>query len=150
MKQNGKDVALKESAQFSFINGANYKNYDTKKEKEFFDTINHLLTTADRYVLASKVRIQSILTKFETQIEYDYGLKGEFDLVIFKKLEHNQIPVVIIELDGQEHKDDEKVIRRDAIKQRICEANKVKLIRIDNQYSRRYLYIKDLLQDILK
>jgi hypothetical protein len=150
VKKNGKSVTLTDSSHYSFINGSNYKNYDTKKEKEFFDTINHLLTTADKYVLKSKVRIQSILTNFKNQVQFDYSLKGEFDLLIFKVINDYLIPVVIIELDGQEHKTDDKVIKRDKIKQDICELNQVKLLRIDNKYSRRYLYIKDLLADILK
>ena len=149
IKENGKEVKITPSKQDYFINGANFKSYDTKKEAEFFKTINHLLTTADRYVLESKVRIASILNKFISNEKYDYGLKGEFDLVIFKKIGSEKIPVVVIELDGNEHYTDDKVIKRDKMKKDICRDNNIELIRIDNKYSRRYMYIKEILHEII-
>lgn len=145
----GKPINLTKSNRTYFINGANFKNYDTKKEQEFFETINHLLSTGDKYELRKKVRIASILGKFITNDKFSYALKGEFDLVIFRRVGPHQIPVVAIELDGSEHKIDPKVIKRDQIKEEICKDNNIRLIRIDNKYSRRYLYIKDLLKDIL-
>ncbi|MFA5692942.1 MAG: AAA domain-containing protein, partial [Acholeplasmataceae bacterium] len=150
VKNNGKEVTLSKSNQTYFINGANFRNFDTEKEIEFFETISHLLTTADSYTLRSKVRIISLFNKYLDSTKYDFALKGEFDLVIFKNIGKNQIPVVVIELDGIEHKEDLKVIRRDKIKESICLDNNIKLIRIDNKYSRRYLFIKDLLKEILK
>ena len=148
--KNGKGIELTPSSSTYFINGANFKNYDTLKEKEFFDTIHHLLTTAEKYTLKSKVRIKSILDGFKNQKTFDYSLKGEFDLVIFKVVGNYLVPMVIIELDGNEHKQDQKVIRRDKIKKEICMNNGVELIRIDNKYSRRYMFIKELLAEILK
>lgn len=145
----GKPINLTKSNRTYFINGANFKNYDTKKEQEFFESINHLLSTGDKYELRKKVRIASILGKFITNDKFSYALKGEFDLVIFRRVGPHQIPVVAIELDGSEHKIDPKVIKRDQIKEEICKDNNIRLIRIDNKYSRRYLYIKDLLKDIL-
>ena len=145
----GNPINLTKSNRTYFINGANFKNYDTKKEQEFFETIKHLLSTGDKYELRKKVRIASILGKFITNDKFSYALKGEFDLVIFRRVGPHQIPVVAIELDGSEHKIDPKVIKRDQIKEEICKDNNIRLIRIDNKYSRRYLYIKDLLKDIL-
>lgn len=147
--KNGKEVKLSEVNKTYFVNGANFKSYDTKKELEFFETINHLISTADKYKLEPKVRIASLLDKYSNVKLYDYGLKSEFDLVIFRIVGQNQIPVVVIELDGNEHYENEKVIQRDKLKQQICDENNIKLIRIDNKYSRRYLHIKSLLADIL-
>jgi len=147
---NGKEVTLTPTSTSYFINGANFKNYDTEKEKEFFDSINHLLTTADKYELKEKVGIKTFITKFKDESSLKFGLMGECDLVIFKKINKIQIPVVVIELDGPEHKEDPKVIKRDKMKQEIFDYNNIRLIRIDNKYSRRYMYIKDLLKNILK
>lgn len=149
VSKKGTEVKLSNSGQTYFVNGANFKNYDTKKEAEFFKTISHLLTTADKYALKSKVRVASVLENYKNDVKKEYGLKAEFDLVIYKKFGKQLIPVVIIELDGNEHYVDEKVMRRDLLKEEICRDNNIQLIRIDNMYSRRYLYIKEILSEVL-
>jgi hypothetical protein len=148
--KNGKNVKLTESSTTSFINGANFKSYNTKKEQEFFDTINHILTFNDRFILKSKVRVASVLDKFTSPKKYDYGLKAEFDLVIYKTVGREEIPVLVIELDGDEHHLDFAVQRRDKIKEDICLDNNIKIERIHNDYSRRYMYIKDILKEVFR
>jgi len=150
VKKNGKDVKLKESDKTGFINGANYKSYNSRKEQEFIDTINHILTLGNKFILKPKVRVASILDQFTSPIKNDYGLKAEFDLVIFKKVNTTQVPVLVIELDGEEHYHDPRVLKRDKLKEEICRDNHIKLLRIHNDYSRRYMYLKDILLDILK
>lgn len=147
---NGKNVELTESNTTQYINGANFRNYNTKKEQEFIDTINHILTLNYKFVLKHKVRVASILDNFTDPVKYDYGLKSEFDLVIFKKINNLLIPLVVVELDGEEHYIDSDVRRRDELKEKICKDNNITLIRIHNDYSRRYMYIKEILLDVLK
>ena len=148
--KNGNNVKLTESITTSIINGANFKSYNTKKEQEFFDTINHILTFNDRFILKSKVRVASVLDKFTSPKKYDYGLKAEFDLVIYKTVGREEIPVLVIELDGDEHHLDFAVQRRDKIKEDICLDNNIKIERIHNDYSRRYMYIKDILKEVFR
>lgn len=150
IKHNGKEVNLTESNQTSFINGANFKNYNTKKEAEFFDTINHILTLNTKYKLENKVRVASILDRFTTPKQFDYGLKAEFDLVVFKIINKTQVPILVIELDGDEHSSNKDVIKRDKLKEQICKENNIDIIRIGNDYSRRYSFIKEILFDILR
>jgi superfamily I DNA and/or RNA helicase len=150
VKNKGKEVILSESTQTKFINGANFKNYNTKKENEFFETINHLLSLGSKYVVKSKVRVASILDNFTSPVKHDYGLKSEFDLVVFKKINNLEIPVLVIELDGDEHSIDPQVIRRDKLKEEICKDNNIKIIHIQNDYSRRYMYIKEVFVTILQ
>lgn len=150
IQKNGKDVVLTESETTSFINGSNFRNYNTNKEEEFIDTINHILTMGNKFYLKQKVRVASILDGFSSNEKYDYGLKSEFDLVIFKYRNNKQVPVLVVELDGNEHYNDPIVQKRDKLKEEICRDNHVKLIRIHNDYSRRYMYIKDILKEILK
>lgn len=150
IQKNGKDVILTESEKTSFINGSNFRNYNTKKEQEFIDTINHILTMGNKFFLRQKVRVASILSAFISNKKYDYGLKSEFDLVIYKKLNNSEIPVLVVELDGDEHYHDPQVQKRDKLKEEICKDNNIKLIRIHNDYSRRYMYIKDILKEVLK
>lgn len=150
VKNKGKKVSLTESTQTRFINGANFKNYNTQKEREFFETINHLLSMGSKYVFKQKVRVASILDNFTSPIKHDYGLKAEFDLVIFKRINNLEIPVLVIELDGNEHINDQDVIRRDKLKEDICKDNSIQIIHIKNDYSRRYMYIKEIFMTILQ
>ncbi|SCY09749.1 DUF1848 domain-containing protein [Butyrivibrio sp. INlla14] len=53
--------------------------------------------------------------------------------------------ILVIELDGKEHLEDEIVIRRDAQKNKICREHNIQLIRVENSYARRYNYIKSIL-----
>jgi len=98
--------------------------------------------------MKEKVRISSILDDFTNPIKHDYGLKAEFDLVIFNKI--NNLPILVVELNGREHQLNNKVIHRDKLKNEICKDNNINLIQIENDYSRRYYYIKNLLFEFLK
>ena len=149
VKNNGKEVILTASNNITFINGYNFKSFNSKKEMEFLETINHLLTLGDKYISRNKVRVASILDKFTSPTKYDYGLKAEFDLVIFKRINNLEIPVVAIEFDGEEHINDQSVIRRDKLKEQIAKDNGLKIIRISNDYSRRYIHIKEILLDLI-
>lgn len=150
VKNNGKEVHLTKSTQTKFINGANFKNYNTNKENEFFETINHLLTMGSKYIVKQKVRVASILDTFTSPIKHDYGLKAEFDMVVFKKINNLEIPVLVVELDGDEHSHDIEVIKRDKLKEEICKDNNVQIIHIQNDYSRRYMHIKEIFMTLLK
>lgn len=150
VKNKGKEVQLTESFTTNFINGVNFKNYNTKKENEFFETINHLLTMGTKYMVKQKVRVASVLDRFTTPVKYDFGLKSEFDLVVFKKVNNLEIPALVVELDGDEHQTDPEVIKRDNIKEDICKDNNISIIHIKNDYSRRYMYIKDIFLTMLK
>ena len=55
------------------------------------------------------------------------------------------MPILAIELDGREHRDDSAVQRRDRKKDQICREHGFELIRVENSYARRYNYIKSIL-----
>ncbi|MBU1144545.1 MAG: DNA2/NAM7 family helicase [Firmicutes bacterium] len=130
------------------LNHANYKQYNSKKEKELFKVINHLLEIEVNYKVEKQVKISSVLSKFNSNELFDFGKTGVFDFVVFKK-GINDIPVFAIELNGNEHETDPIVIERDLKKQKICDDNNLKLEKIGNDYSRRYHYIKNILEKIL-
>lgn len=149
VKKHGINVQLDAVKDQKIINSYNFQNYNSKKEEEFFETINHMITLGRKLKLANKVRVASILDKFTTPKKYDYGLKSEFDLVIFKLIDKLEVPVVAIEIDGEEHFTDDKVSSRDQLKEEICRDNGIRLVRIQNDYSRRYIFIKEILSDLL-
>jgi very-short-patch-repair endonuclease len=54
----------------------------------------------------------------------------------------------VIELDGAEHITDQKVKNRDAIKEKLCKEMNLDLIRIPNNYSRRYIFVKEIIKKL--
>lgn len=75
----------------------------------------------------------------------DLFYTGRFDFVVYQREGRQLTPVLAIELDGREHRDDPVVQTRDAKKARICQEHGFELIRVDNTYTRRYHYIKEIL-----
>jgi superfamily I DNA and/or RNA helicase len=123
-----------------------FKQYNTTREKEMLETIKHVLSVNERFVVKEKVKVNSILDRFMNSVKDDYGKKAEFDFVLFSKRGANDVPVLVIELDGLEHLSDQKTRNRDRLKEQICEDNGLKLIRISNEYSRRYSYVKEVIK----
>lgn len=150
VKNNGEEISFTDQEKEKVVSISSYKQYNTKSEDELLRTIKHFLTTVDNYDYEKQVNINSILGKYIKQELYDFGLKSRFDFVLFKKVLKDKIPVLVIELDGPEHYNDSKVQERDRKKEEICKLNNIKMIRIKNDFSRRYEFIRDIIIDILK
>ncbi len=149
VRKNGKMVDLKEVQGDNYVNSSNYRQYNTKKEKELLETINHILSFGNKYVIGKQVKIADILNRFTAPELFDYGVKAVFDFVIYEKLKNDDIPRLVIELDGDEHLYDVSTIKRDKLKEKICKDNNINLIRIPNNYTRRYVFISDILKKLV-
>jgi len=149
VKKNGKEVMLTEVTGSEYINSMNYRQYNTAKEKELLTTVNHILSFGNRYVIGRQVKVADILRKYTQPELFDYGTKAVFDFVIYQKMKNDDIPRLVIELDGDEHKTDENVIEKDKMKEKICKDNNIRLIRIPNNYTRRYVFIKEILNKLI-
>ena len=123
------------------------KPYSTETEETFLKTLNHaikaMMVTKTKYVVEKEVAISHVFS-ISNEIN-DLFYTGRFDYVVYEKEGKSQYPVLAIELDGNEHYSDEKVIQRDSKKRKICEMNNLQLIRVPNTYARRYNYVKDIL-----
>jgi very-short-patch-repair endonuclease len=128
----------------------NFRQYNTKKEKELLETINQILSLGNEYFVERQVKVADILNRFTEPILFDYGTKAVFDFVIFVKIQGNDYPKLVIELDGDEHSTDNDVKSRDQLKEKICKDNNINLIRIPNDYTRRYVFIKDSLLKLIR
>ncbi len=146
---NGKDVSLNEIAGERNVNGMNFRQYNTSKEKELLETINQILSIGNEYFVERQVKVSDILNRFTAPELFDYGTKSVFDFVIFMKMQNNDYPKLVIELDGDEHTNDQDVMAKDRLKEKICKDNDIRLIRIPNDYSRRYVFIKEILSRII-
>jgi len=126
--------------------------YSTEIEAAFLENLNHALSTAYTdarpYVIHKEVPISQVFLENTTVDDYFY--KGRFDFVVYRRSSRQEIPVLAIELDGQEHFDEDIVRKRDEKKNAICEAHGFSLIRVENCYARRYHYMKDILMEYFR
>lgn len=149
VKKNGKEVFLSEVEGNEYVNSMNYRQYNTSKEKELLTTVNHILSFGNKYVIGKQVKVTDILRRYTNPELFDYGTKAVFDFVIYQKMKNDDIPRLVIELDGDEHRNNPNVIEKDKMKEKICKENKIELIRIPNNYTRRYIFIKDVLSKLI-
>ncbi|MBE6788387.1 MAG: DUF2726 domain-containing protein [Ruminococcaceae bacterium] len=128
------------------------KPYSTETETAFLENLNHaissMLITKTKYVVQKEIAISQV---FSTTTEInDLFYTGRFDYVVYEKVGTSLYPVLAIELDGNEHFEDEKVKERDRKKQFLCQQNNFQLIRVPNNYARRYHYIKEILSSFFE
>ncbi|MBR2066967.1 MAG: DUF2726 domain-containing protein, partial [Solobacterium sp.] len=123
------------------------KPYSSETEAAFLMNLNHALDNAfhdgSQYTIHKEVPISQVFTENPSYIDFFY--KGRFDFVIYHKSGNKEMPILAIELDGKEHRDDVIVQNRDAQKNAICKEHGFDLIRVENVYARRYHYMKDIL-----
>ena len=123
------------------------KPYSTRTEDAFLENLNHALDNAfldgSRCTVRKEVPIAQV---FENNPSYtDLFYTGRFDFVVYQREGRRLMPILAIELDGREHRDDPAVQRRDRKKDQICREHGFELIRVENSYARRYNYIKSIL-----
>jgi DNA-directed RNA polymerase subunit L len=124
------------------------KPYSSETESAFLDNLNHalsnILPSGNRYTVHKEVSVSQVFQENTTFDDLFYT--GRFDFVVYERvISRTEVPVLAIELDGKEHIEDEAVRRRDQQKNEICRQHGFELIRVENSYSRRYHYIKDIL-----
>ena len=123
------------------------KPYSTETESAFLTTLNHaldnVLNTNRKCVVQKEVSIAHV---FQDSNQYqDLFYTGRFDFVVYEKDYKSEIPILAIELDGREHKEDSYVMERDRKKSAICKEHGFELIHVENSYARRYNYMKEIL-----
>jgi len=125
------------------------KPYSTETETAFLETLNHainaMLITKSKYVVKKEVAISQVFNA--TSEVNDLFYTGRFDYIVYERSGRQLLPVFAIELDGNEHTNDARVIARDRKKQEICNRHNFQLVRVPNNYARRYYYVKEILSD---
>lgn len=123
------------------------KPYSTRTEDAFLESLNHALdnvfVAGSRCVVRREVAIAHVFQNNPGAVDLFYT--GRFDFVVYQREGRQLTPLLAIELDGREHRDDPVVQARDRKKERICQEHGFELIRVDNTYARRYHYIKEIL-----
>lgn len=166
LHEKGEDDDLYELVQYVKTNGRSQvtpkaaasralgvKPFSTATEEAFLQNMHHALENIwlshNRFVVEKEVGIAHV---FEDNTSYsNLFYSGRFDFVVYEKVDENRkLPVLVIELDGREHFEDEVVKRRDRQKKEICRAHQMELIRVENSYARRYNHIKSILENYFK
>ena len=124
------------------------KPYSTATEEAFLTTLNHALDniwlSQNRFSVEKEVAVSQV---FEDNLSLsDLFYTGRFDFVVYERSSQRKYPVLVIELDGREHYENEIVMARDRKKEEICRAHDMELIRVENSYARRYQHIKGILE----
>ena len=124
------------------------KPYSTETENAFLATLNHaldnVLNTRQKCVVRKEVAISHVFQDNDSYNDLFYS--GRFDFVVYERdYFKKEIPILAIELDGREHKEDSYVKERDRKKNAICRQHGFELIRVENSYARRYNYMKEIL-----
>lgn len=149
VKSNGKEIHLTEAQNNQYVNSMNYRQYNTLKEKELLTTLNQILSINGKYIITTQVKVSDILRRYTNSDLFNYAIKAAFDFVLLEKIQDDEIPRLVIELDGDEHSLNPEVIARDKQKEQICRDNNIALIRIPNNYTRRYGFIKEQVKKLI-
>ena len=91
------------------------KPFSTATEEAFLTTLSHALDnlwlTQNRFSVEKEVAVSQV---FENSSRYnDLFYTGRFDFVVYEKHGDRKYPVLVIELDGKEHYENDVVKNRD-------------------------------------
>jgi superfamily I DNA and/or RNA helicase len=133
VKKNGNtEVPLSKVNRFTI----GYSN-DSEFENEFYRTMSHYCSV-DKARFDRNVKIVRIFP----EVKEDKTLnKKEFDGVIYE----NNIPRVVFEINGDEHRFNKKVINSDQVKINFLQSKNVALLSIPNHYVKHYEFIRELM-----
>lgn len=149
VRSNGKTTVTERAPESRALG---IKPYSTETETAFLETLNHainsMMVTKTRYVVKKEVAISQVFSTTEEINDLFYT--GRFDYVVYEQDGKTLFPVFAIELDGNEHTNDIRVVERDRKKQEICTQHNFQLVRVPNNYARRYNFVKDILSSFFK
>jgi hypothetical protein len=120
-----------------------YKQLNTQSELEFLKTITHLKSIYRQFEIKTLKKVTDVLSITPEQASlFGYANQAHFDFVLY---DLNGKPLLVIEIMGNEHVSDPKVVKRDQMKKIICEKHNLKLITIPNENVRQYNLVKRMI-----
>ena len=90
------------------------------------------------YRVSLKMRLRDVIDVDDMPLdarERNFAFTSHLDFVAFDAETH--LPVLAVEYDGPQHLTDHRQMERDRIKDRLCEAAELPMVRIDNQFTRK-------------
>ena len=127
------------------------KYVDSYAEEIIKRRLDELLKDYPEYKLVLHYTLKYLVTNFEgfsnEEIRYITNPRTHVDFVIFDKITYK--PILCIEVDGTKYHDySVRQIKNDKIKDRILEANEIKLLRLKTNHSGEMDKIKDYLKGV--
>lgn len=122
------------------------KSNGSLTEEEFNKTIEQILSVKKKLMVKRNVPLEEVLgNEFK-------GLGYEFDSVIYEKsfLFNIVTPCFAFEFDGSEHYRNKATIARDKKKEELAKKKNLRIIRLDNRYSKDYEFLKLLIEHYSK
>lgn len=116
------------------------KALNSKFESDFLDTLNHFLDIYGALRVKEKIKITDLFTISNQYPHFNYANTAHIDFVVF---DLKNTPILAIELNGNEHFNNQEVSARDQKKKTILDQYGLKLISIPNHYARRYDLIRN-------
>ncbi len=117
-------------------------------ESLFADTLQRVLLINHKgLMINSQTSVQQVMRLDKSHALFEYASRAAFDFVIVNSFGEIQIA---FELCGPEHAYDPLVKKRDALKLKICRENNVDLLFVNNRDSRRYSFLKEVLQVVFE
>lgn len=112
----------------------------SSSEDEFYQTISQILSVRGRLSLKRNVLLSSLLDEAGDS-------RQEFDAVVYSKTAFSSPkPVFAFEFDGGEHYADARRMALDKRKEELCKRAGLRIVRVDNSYSKDYEFLKSLIQ----
>ena len=150
VKSNGQSIVTPRNSNSRALG---IKPYSTQTEDAFLENLSHalgnIMNNEGRCSVKKEVPVKQVFG--ETFSHVDYFYRGQFDFVVYQKnYARKDMPILAIELDGKEHKENSIVQERDRKKTQICKEHNFELIRVENTYARRYYHIKNILVEYFK
>lgn len=150
VKTNGRSTV---TARNSNSRALGIKPYSTQTEDAFLENLSHalenIMNNEGKCSVKKEVPVKQVFGEAFSHADYFY--RGQFDFVVYQRnYAKQEMPILAIELDGKEHKENSVVQERDRKKTQICKEHNFELIRVENSYARRYYHVKNILMEYFK
>lgn len=121
-------------------------------EKELLVNIENVLKNLNnKYAVSSKMRVADVLNIDKSNVsskEFDFSLRAHFDFVVYNK--EDSFPVLVMELDGKEHRENEEVMAKDELKNALCNKHSLSILRIPSNEHMDYKKLYSIMKEYLK
>ena len=120
---------------------------NSEYEKQFFKTLSQVLSVVGGFRIERNVPMKKVFPNYESVFK-SYYEKSEFDIVLWRLGDKYKMPLLVIELDGDEHYVNSATRERDNKKEMLCKEHRIHLFRLPNSFASHYMFVKEYIECI--
>lgn len=120
---------------------------NSEYEKQFFKTLSQVLSVVGGFRVERNVPMKKVFPSHETMFK-SYYEKSEFDVVLWRLGDNYKRPLLVIELDGEEHYVSSATRERDNKKELLCKEQGIHLFRLPNSFASHYMFVKEYIANM--